>query len=167
MSFANVAHLMEFSLLALVVRSINPRVILRTAEYLIVAWLFVLLAQPARPSIRTTETLPDSATNGAAATLRRGLPAGRAAPNGLDDEHKAVDARSLPAGHCRVTKSDFSNVQLGANYAEVVRAFGCAGTLRSSELVEGIKFHVFAWNDGKVLTLFIDGKLSIASRSDL
>lgn len=167
MSFKNVQYLMEPSHLAKVVHSIDRRVVLQTAGYLFAGCLFVLLAQPARPSIRTTETLPDSATNSAAPTLHHGLPVARDALDSLDDEYKAVDARSPPAEHCRVTKSDFSNVHLGANYAEVVRTFGCAGTLKSSELVEGITFHVFAWNNGKVLTLFVNRKLSIASQSDL
>ncbi|OAF04027.1 hypothetical protein AYJ54_24550 [Bradyrhizobium centrolobii] len=64
-----------------------------------------------------------------------------------------------------MTDLEFGNVVLGSSYAGVVFMFGCAGTLVSSEIKEGIKFHVFAWNDGQVLALFANGMLLIVSQS--
>lgn len=64
-----------------------------------------------------------------------------------------------------MTDLDFKSVELGSNYADVAYKFGCAGTLMSSEIQEGIKFHVFTWNDGQILVLFANGRLLIASQS--
>ncbi|KRR07909.1 hypothetical protein CQ12_25245 [Bradyrhizobium jicamae] len=138
---------------ALMGRSINWRVVLRITAF---AWLFVELAQPSSG--------PRSAQAGAPPS---GAPVNPAPPDDLDADYKSVNARSLPAGHCRVKDSELSNVQLGSNYADVVYLFGCAGTITSHETVDGFKFHVLAWNDGQVLALFVNGKLSITSQSGL
>ncbi len=120
------------------------------------AWLFVQLAQissgpqPAQASASPSGALVNPVVR-----------------DDQDAVYKSVDARSLPAGHCRVKKSELSNVQLGSNYADVVYVFGCAGTITSREIIQGIKLHVVAWNDGQVLALFVNGKLSITSQSGL
>lgn len=84
----------------------------------------------------------------------------------LDADYRSANARSLPAGHCRVTHSGLSSVGIGSEYAEVVNEFGCAGALSSREILGGITFHVFAWNAGQVLALFANRRLLVASRSD-
>lgn len=140
----------------LIGRSINWRVVLRITAIPAFAWLFMQLAQ--------ISSAPRPARAGAPPS---GAAANPATPDDLDTEYKSVNARSLPAGHCRVTDSELSNVRLGSNYADVVYLFGCAGTITSRETVQGITFHVLAWNDGQFLALFVNGKLSIASQSAL
>ncbi|KRR07913.1 hypothetical protein CQ12_25265 [Bradyrhizobium jicamae] len=139
---------------ALTGRSINWRLALRSATILASAWLFVQLAQISSGPSTAQASAPPS-----------GAFVNPVAPDDLDADYKSVDARSIPAGHCRVKDSELSSVPLGANYADVVYVFGCAGTITSSKIVDGIKFHVLAWNDGQVLALFVNGRLSITSQS--
>lgn len=141
---------------ALMGRSFNWRVVLRITAIPAFAWLFVQLAQISSGTRSAQAGAPPS-----------GAPVNPAPPDDLDADYKSVNARSLPAGHCRVKDSELSTVKLGSNYADVVYVFGCAGTITSSKIVQGIKFHVLAWNDGQVLALFVNGKLSITSQSGL
>lgn len=134
--------------------SINRQLILRITAVAVSASLSMETGQPLTGPRPAEASAPSS-----------GILPEPAAPDGLDADHKSVDARSLPSGHCRVTNSQLSAVKHGANYADVVHVFGCAGTLTSSEMIEGTKFQLFAWNDGQVLSLFANGKLLIALRS--
>lgn len=141
---------------ALIGCSINWRVVLRIKAIPAFTWLFVQLAQISSGPPPAQAGVPPS-----------GAPVNPATPGDLDADYKSVNARSLPAGHCRVKDSELSNVRLGSNYADVVYLFGCAGTITSRETVQGIQFHVLAWNDGQILALFVNGKLSITSPSAL
>ncbi|MGY8663809.1 hypothetical protein Q3C01_15755 [Bradyrhizobium sp. UFLA05-109] len=135
--------------------SINRQGILRITAIVVSGWLFMQAGQISSAPRPAQASAPSG-----------GILADPAAPDDLDADYKSVDARSFPAGHCRVKASELSVVEFGSNYADVVHVFGYAGTLTSREIVEGIKFHLFAWNDGRVLALFANGRLLIASQSD-
>ncbi|WP_063687527.1 hypothetical protein [Bradyrhizobium stylosanthis] len=134
---------------------INRQTILRVMMITASGWLFMQVVQlsswprPAHASAPSTGILGDPP-----------------APDDLDGNYRSIDARSFPAGHCRVTELELGAVQLGSHYADVVSVFGCAGTLTAREIADGIKIHLFAWNDGQVLALFANGRLLIASQSD-
>ncbi|WP_439373172.1 hypothetical protein [Bradyrhizobium sp. DASA03120] len=134
---------------------INRETILRLMTITASGWLFMQAGQlsswprPAHASAPSTGILADPP-----------------APDDLDANYRSVDARSFPAGHCRVTALELRAVQLGSHYADVVSVFGCAGTLTAREIADDMKIHLFAWNDGQVLALFANGRLLIASQSD-
>ncbi|UVO30210.1 hypothetical protein [Bradyrhizobium arachidis] len=135
--------------------SINQHMILRITTIMASGWLFMQAGQISMGPRPAHASAPSG-----------GILADPAAPDDLDANYKSINARSFPAGHCRVTDIELDAVQLGSHYADVVSMFGCAGTLASREIAGDVKFHLFAWNDGHVLTLFAKGRLLIASQSD-